>query len=109
MLSKDAIIALLSRTDLFGGLAVHDLQACVASFREVRFVKGQVLFARGEPGTHLHLLVDGRVRLAITTKDGRELSFRHAVSGDLFGEIAVLDCGSRSAQATAQWSATSAF
>jgi CRP/FNR family cyclic AMP-dependent transcriptional regulator len=101
MLSKDAIIALLSRTDLFGGLALHDLQACAAHFREVRFAKGEVLFTRGEPGTHLYLLVDGRVRLAITTEGGRELSLRHAVSGDLFGEIAVLDGGPRSADATA--------
>ena len=49
MLGKDAIIALLSRTDLFGGLALHDLEACAAHFREVRFVKGGVRFARGEP------------------------------------------------------------
>jgi CRP/FNR family transcriptional regulator, cyclic AMP receptor protein len=101
MLSKDAITSLLSRTDLFGGLALDDLQACAANFREARFVKGEVLFARGEPGTHLYLVVDGRVRLAIATEGGRELSFRHAVSGDLFGEIAALDGGPRSAEATA--------
>jgi CRP/FNR family cyclic AMP-dependent transcriptional regulator len=101
MLSKDAIASLLSRTDLFGGLAIDDLEACAANFREAHFIKGEVLFARGEPGTHLYLVVDGRVRLAIATEDGRELSFRHAASGDLFGEIAVLDGGPRSAEATA--------
>jgi CRP/FNR family transcriptional regulator, cyclic AMP receptor protein len=101
MLSNDAITSMLSRTDLFGGLALDDLQACAARFREARFVKGEVLFARGEAGTHLYLVVDGRVRLAIATGDGRELSLRHAVSGDLFGEIAVLDGGPRSAEATA--------
>ncbi len=101
MLSNDAITSLLSRTDLFGGLALDDLQACAANFREARFGKGEVLFARGGPGTHLYLVVDGRVRLAIATEEGRELSFRHAVSGDLFGEIAVLDGGPRSAEATA--------
>ena len=37
----------------------------------------------------------------MTTEDGRELSVRHAVRGDLLGEIAVLDGGERSADAVA--------
>ena len=39
----------------------------------------------------LYVVVEGRVRLAVTSEEGRELSFRHAVAGDLFGEIAALD------------------
>lgn len=60
-------------------------------FRESRFAKGELLFARGDPGGHLYLIADGRVRVAVVTDEGGELSFRHAAAGDLLGEIAALD------------------
>ena len=101
MSSKDILVSLLSRTELFKGLAVEDIEACVPSFREAKFKKGQALFTRGERATGLYLVAEGRVRLAIATEDGRELSFRHATSGELLGEIAALDGGTRSADATA--------
>src|SRR5262249_41890320 len=43
---------------------------------------------------------EGRVRLAITSEDGRELSFRVAAQGELFGEIGALDGSPRTADAT---------
>jgi CRP/FNR family transcriptional regulator, cyclic AMP receptor protein len=99
--NKDIVIPLLSGTDLFGGLAAEDLEACASLFREVRFDKGAMPFARGDPGSHLYVVREGRVRLAITSEEGRELSFRHAAAGDLFGEIAALDGSPRTADATA--------
>src|SRR3970282_938803 len=75
--------------------------ACASAFRSARFSAGEMLFSRGDPGTHLYVVVEGRVRLAITTEEGRELSFRHATAGDLFGEIAALDGSHRTADATA--------
>jgi CRP/FNR family transcriptional regulator, cyclic AMP receptor protein len=101
MSSKDALVELLSKTELFKGLAADDLEACIPAFREVKFEKGQALFVRGEQATALYLVAEGRVRLAVATEDGRELSFRHAIAGELLGEIAALDGGTRSADATA--------
>jgi CRP/FNR family cyclic AMP-dependent transcriptional regulator len=97
----ERLLRLLAGTDLFKGLAADDLAACAARFREARFDKGRILFARGDPGTHLYLVTEGQVRLAIGTSEGRELSFQIAVAGDLFGEIAMLDGCPRSAEATA--------
>src|SRR3954465_8441770 len=101
MSSKDTLVSPLSKTELFKGLAVGDIEACIPSFREAKFRKGQALFTRGERATGLFLVAEGRVRLAIATEDGRELSFRHAISGELLGEIAALDGGTRTADATA--------
>jgi CRP-like cAMP-binding protein len=101
MSGKHAIAELLSRTELLGGLTAKDLEACAAAFHEVHFGKGEALFVRGDPGGCLYLVVEGRVRLSIATDGGRELSFRHAAEGDLFGEIAALDGGARTADATA--------
>src|SRR4051794_28196220 len=97
----ERLLRLLAGTDLFKGLAAEDLADCAARFREARFAKGQILFARGDPGTHLYLVAQGQVRLAIGTSEGRELSFQIAVPGDLLGEIATLDGQPRSAEATA--------
>jgi CRP/FNR family transcriptional regulator, cyclic AMP receptor protein len=95
------ILRLLAGTELFKNLSAEDQAVCAGKFREQRFNKGQILFGRGDVGTHLYLVAEGQVRLAIATVDGRELSFQIAVAGDLIGEIAVLDGGPRSAEATA--------
>lgn len=101
MSREQAIVALLAETDLFRGLSPGTLTTCATHFREMRFGKGEVLFSRGDPATHLYVVAEGRVRLAIANEEGRELSFRHATEGELFGEIALLDGEPRSAGATA--------
>ncbi len=68
--------------------------------RVVRFQAGQSIFER-DPDSEICLVLEGRVRLSVLTTDGRELTFKYAVKGEVFGEIAVLDGGSRSASATA--------
>jgi CRP-like cAMP-binding protein len=95
------LAAMLGRTTLFERLAPEAREACAAAFRPVRFGQGQTLFSRGDPGDLLLLVGEGRIRLAVTTEDGRELSVRHAAAGDLLGEIAMLDEGLRSADAVA--------
>ena len=96
-----ALVTLLPQTHLFGGLSADEIADCAALFRQARFERGAALFNRGDDSTHLYVLSEGRVRLAVATDEGRELSFRVAGAGDLFGEIGVLDGSSRSADATA--------
>lgn len=95
------IAELLARTTLFGGLpaAVRDVVA--QRMRETTFDGGQLVFSRSDPGTQLYLIVDGKIRISVVTPDGKELSFRHVGPGEVLGEIAALDGGARSADATA--------
>jgi CRP/FNR family transcriptional regulator, cyclic AMP receptor protein len=99
--ANDPIIRLLADSELFRNLTTEDLATCAAKFRKIEFAKGEKLFQRGDPGTSLYLISQGQVRLAVTTSEGRELSFMIAGAGDLFGEIAVFDGWPRSAEATA--------
>jgi CRP/FNR family transcriptional regulator, cyclic AMP receptor protein len=101
MAANSIVVSLLSQTDLFSGLAVDDLNACAAVFEKMHLAKGETLFVRGDPGTHLYLVETGRVRLSISTLNDRALSFRHAGPGELFGEIAALDGKPRTADASA--------
>ena len=99
--TKRNLPELLSRTDLFRNQPAETLAAVGAAMRVVRHDGGEQIFARGDPGDALYLILQGRVRISILTMDGRELSFAHALPNDIFGEIAILDGSPRSANATA--------
>ena len=101
MSGQKSLQSILAGTPLFGQLSTEALETCSASFRPVHFSPGQMLFSRGDPGDRLYVVEEGRVRLSVATDEGRELSVRHAVAGDLLGEIAALDGSSRSADAVA--------
>lgn len=101
MTSDDTRTKLLAGTALFGGLSGADIGQVAGLLRPAQFGAGQLVFSRGDDGRDIYLVADGRVRISILAGDGRELSLVHAVAGDLFGEIAALDGGARSADATA--------
>lgn len=92
---------ILSQAKPFAGLDDEALSAIADIVVEASFPAGRVIFLRGDPGTAIYIVHDGRVRLSVVTSDGRELSFAHAQPGDVFGEIAVIDRATRSADATA--------
>src|SRR3990170_2456801 len=96
-----AIADMLGRTELFGPLSEADRATIAGRMRRVEFTPDQMIFSRGDPGREIYLVVEGRIRLSILSSDGRELSFAHAGPGSIFGEIATLDGGERTAGATA--------
>ena len=100
MVAKEAVVEMLGKTALFSPLPEEDRRAVAQELRETSWDQGQVIFARGDPGRDIYLVTSGRVRLSILTAEGRELSFAHAETGQVFGEIAVLDGGQRTADAT---------
>lgn len=100
-MEQRAIVDLLGKSALFGTLADTDRTAIAARMRRVDFDPDQMIFSRGDPGREIYLVLEGRIRLSILSSDGRELSFAHAGPGSIFGEIATLDGGERTAGATA--------
>lgn len=91
----------LSRTSFFAGLDARDLEPLAARMRPQDAGNGQLVFSRGDEARDLYFVASGRIRLSILSSDGRELSVAHATAGEIFGEIAVLDGGVRTASATA--------
>ena len=100
-MEQRAIVDLLGKSALFGSLADTDRAAIAARMRRVDFEPDQMIFSRGDPGREIYLVIEGRIRLSVLSSDGRELSFDHAGPGHVFGEIATLDGGERTAGATA--------
>ncbi|GLK77526.1 transcriptional regulator [Methylopila jiangsuensis] len=87
--------------DLFAGARPEDVAALAAAARPRRFSAGATLFQRGDAGAEMFIVLEGRIRLSVLSAEGRELSLRHAETGALIGEMAALDGGARSADATA--------
>jgi CRP/FNR family cyclic AMP-dependent transcriptional regulator len=101
MAKAPSVTDLLARSALFCVLGPAQRSAVAQEMSDVVLGPGQMLFARGDPGNEVYLVIEGRIRLSVLSPDGRELSFAHAVPGDIFGEIAALDGAPRSADATA--------
>ena len=63
--------------------------------------RGQVVFAEGEPGDRLFVVVEGKVKLGQTSVDGREQVMAIVGPGGMFGELSLFDPGLRTSTATA--------
>ncbi|MDX6529055.1 MAG: family transcriptional regulator, cyclic receptor protein [Blastocatellia bacterium] len=61
--------------------------------------KGTALFHAGDEGDAMYLIESGRVRIAVTDADKKELVLAELARGDFFGEMAIIDGKKRSADA----------
>lgn len=66
-----------------------------------KYADGQMIFGQGDQGSSLMLVVEGRVRIGTMSREGRELILAIVETGELFGELALLDGKERSADAVA--------
>lgn len=62
---------------------------------------GEVIFRIGSPGDIMMAVVTGTVRIVATSPQGKEIVLGDLKAGEVFGEIALLDGGERSADAVA--------
>jgi CRP/FNR family transcriptional regulator, cyclic AMP receptor protein len=91
----------LSESPFFSAFTQSELDRLAARLVERRVADRQMIFARGEPGASMLAVVEGRVRIGITSATGRELLLGIVQPGQIFGELALLDGRPRSADASA--------
>jgi len=87
------------RSALFAQLSMEQLTRLAGLARPHRYGKEHIIFNEGEPGTALYTIVKGRVKIAQSSPDGKERTLALLGPGDVFGELALLDGGARSADA----------
>jgi CRP/FNR family transcriptional regulator, cyclic AMP receptor protein len=61
--------------------------------------KGTILFRKGDVGTNLYAVSAGAVRVSAPSDQGKDTVFNVMLPGEIFGEIAFLDGGPRTADA----------
>jgi len=91
----------LAAIPLFKQLSHAALEKLSGLMAKVSFKAGQTVFLQREPGDALYVVDSGRVRVWTRDGDANEVTLSEFKPGDFFGEMAVLDGGKRSANATA--------
>jgi CRP-like cAMP-binding protein len=92
---------LLRASPLFAGLDDAAWAALAPRLNERTLPRGDALFAEGDPGDALHVLIDGKVKICRTSSDGRENVVAVLGPGDLLGELSLFDAQPRAASAIA--------
>jgi uncharacterized membrane protein len=92
---------LLKTIPLFMSMDDEERAALAAIMDEVTFRASQLIFNAEETGGTFYIIQAGQVELSITDDDGEKLVLELLESGDFFGELSLLDGGTRSATATA--------
>jgi CRP-like cAMP-binding protein len=93
--------SLLERVSLFAPLAQAELSRLAEITATKRLRARQVLFRKGDAGTHAYVIISGRLKVAAVGEDGKETVLRIMDPGEVIGEIALLDSQPRSGTVTA--------
>ena len=87
--------------EFFSHLTDDDRSALSEVVDAIELVPGKTLFVAGEPGDSLFVVRKGEVELFIRDTAGQKIVLNVARPGDIFGELALLDTGARTATAVA--------
>ncbi|CAN3129969.1 Crp/Fnr family transcriptional regulator [Mycobacterium sp. smrl_JER01] len=85
---------------LFPGLQLPDLLE-IGDAHRVDVAAGRAVFVEGDRDARLYLIIEGRVQVGCSGRDGRECTFTVLGPGEVFGEESVFDPGPRSSGAQA--------
>lgn len=91
---------------LFPLLDPSERDRFISAARSRSWRAGASIFVMGDPGTSMMLVRSGSVRIGYPTPEGRTFLLAELGPGAVFGEIALLDGGPRSADATAATDST---
>lgn len=81
---------MLRQISFFRMLSDDDLQKVARYARELHVTKGQVLFNRGDPVHGFHFVIEGQIKLAITSPQGNEKVVEVINPMQTFGEAVML-------------------
>ncbi|MBU6149953.1 MAG: Crp/Fnr family transcriptional regulator [Chloroflexi bacterium] len=94
---------ILRSVPLLRGLTETQLVDMGRLARTHRFEREEIVFLQGDPGDSVHVILNGEVKVVVTSRAGHEAILAFLGEGESFGEMSLLDDLPRSAtiQATA--------
>jgi CRP-like cAMP-binding protein/MinD-like ATPase involved in chromosome partitioning or flagellar assembly len=98
---SERVLELLRSMDLFAELPDDELARIARLLKERKVSENEEIFAQGETGDGMYVILQGRVRIATTDNFGRERVLAFYGPGEFFGDMAVLTGEPRSATASA--------
>ena len=92
----------MKSVELFRGLNDTQLQRIAAISRRETFNQGQIILQQdASGGDKMYIIAQGQVEISIQDPKGNSRLALYLGEGQVFGEVALLDYGSRSATVTA--------
>lgn len=98
---KDTVLTIFRRLDIFSDLDDRALKELSNLFVEKRFREGDIIFKEDSIGNSMMLITSGEVRVSQTPYPDTEEALIVLKTGELFGEMAVLEDLPRTATAIA--------
>ncbi|MEY2440348.1 MAG: family transcriptional regulator, cyclic receptor protein [Verrucomicrobiota bacterium] len=92
---------LLKEVPLFQLLDDHERSELAGQLDVVAFGAGETVFNYGEPGDAIYVISSGEVEVFFKNDTGERIVLEVATRGDFFGELSMLDQGTRSASVVA--------
>jgi CRP-like cAMP-binding protein len=93
--------ATLANAGIFQGVDPQAAEALSSALETVEYPRGSSIFAEGELGDRLYIIMDGKVKVGRHSPDGRENLLAVMGPADMFGELSVFDPGPRTSTAVA--------
>ena len=91
---------ILSRAGIFQGVEPNAASALTSQLQPADFPRGRTVFAQGEPGDRLYIIISGKVKIGNRSPNGQETLLAILGPSDMFGELSVFDPGPRTSSAT---------
>jgi CRP/FNR family transcriptional regulator, cyclic AMP receptor protein len=91
----------LSRVALFKRLDHNELEKLADAVDQVNYKAGDTIFCEYDKGDALYVVDSGSVRIWVLDNDAKPVTLAELKPGEFFGELAVLDRGPRSTNASA--------
>ena len=93
--------AILGDHEFFRGLPLAIVHRLASHAHQVHYPPGRRIFSKGDAGQGLLAVLSGVVKISVPSEDGKEIVLNLIGPNEIFGEIALLDGGPRTADATA--------
>lgn len=93
--------SLLLELPLFASLDASERELLAAAVTSQQLAAEEQLFTEGDQGRAMYVVVSGQVELSVRDRAGQKIVLTECRRGDVFGELAMLDSGPRTATAQA--------
>ena len=97
-LKRGNVDEILARAGIFQGVEPSAVSALTKQLQPVDFPRGHTVFAEGEPGDRLFIIISGKVKIGRRSPDGRENLLTIMGPSDMFGELSIFDPGPRTSR-----------
>jgi CRP-like cAMP-binding protein len=94
---EEDLTQVMRRVELFRGLSAEQLRRIATISRREVYHKGQTVCVQGSPGDKMYIISRGQVEVVVQDSSGTSFPVLYLGTGQVVGEMALIDSGKRSA------------